>query len=129
MAEMRNFSPRGYFFSRIFKSSIPVVTLHRPPPEIITFFPRDSFFSIKKTSASGFSSLMVVAHIIPAAPPPIIATRILFCALRHRVGFFAEDVEIQDIEDTRGVKDKKSHEPALVSHSSGFPESHPLPND
>lgn len=64
---------RVYFVSSIFLSVIPVVTLHRPPQEMRTFFPISLFFSnILMCNAPSYVSRRVAAAIIPLAQAQII---------------------------------------------------------
>ena len=82
IARSMNSQPRVYFVARIFLSVIPVVTLHRHHPDMMTFFPGLVFFSkrcmwrVSRHSCVGrnlsvFSSI-VAAVMSPAAPAPMI---------------------------------------------------------
>ena len=69
--------PRIYLLERIFLSVTVVVMLHRPPQDIITFFPGEAFFSKRRILYSedslGVFSRMLAAVMSPAAPAPMMA--------------------------------------------------------
>lgn len=69
-------APRGYAVLKSFISANVFVQLHLPPPDMATF--RNTLLCCSKmyTSTSLLSSLSLMPQKNPAAPPPIIATRL-----------------------------------------------------
>ncbi len=78
----RKLAPRVYCFLRRCGSRSPVVMLHRPPPAIRTFTPSLLFASNRRISQSSPDSIRAATAIMPAAPPPMIATDFFFDFMR-----------------------------------------------